>query len=120
MFGKAVGARDERERIIALLQSRHESILDYLGLDPEVFDKSDYFTEVVEVIMEGKNDWPRNSNWNYAGLFCCLKCKVARNWKETRKARTMGDVLELMGWYSIFMGIALLVIIGYLIKKHNE
>ena len=56
MFGKAVGARDERERIIALLQSRHESILDYLGLDPEVFDKSDYFTEVVEVIMEGKND----------------------------------------------------------------
>ena len=56
MFGKAVGARDERERIIALLQARHESILDYLGLDPEVFDKSDYFTEIVEVIMEGKND----------------------------------------------------------------
>jgi hypothetical protein len=32
----------------------------------------------------------------------------------------MGDVLELMGWYSIFMGISLGVIILILIKKHNE
>jgi hypothetical protein len=32
----------------------------------------------------------------------------------------MADVVELMGWYSIFMGIALAVIIGFLIKKNNE
>lgn len=32
----------------------------------------------------------------------------------------MADVLELMGWYSITMGIALGVIILILIKKHNE
>jgi hypothetical protein len=32
----------------------------------------------------------------------------------------MADVIELMGWYSIFMGISLVVVIMYLIKKNNE
>ena len=111
MFGKAVGARDERDRIITLIEDWQADIGQYKDLT---------LTELIRIAIRRHNDWPRKSDWNYAGLLCCFKCKIARNWKETRKDRAMADVVELMGWYSIFMGIALAVIIGFLIKKNNE
>ena len=49
MLGKAVGARDERERIIADLESNYESVLDYLGLELGLRE-SDILLEIIERI----------------------------------------------------------------------
>ncbi len=49
MLGKAVGARDERERIIADLERNYESVLDYLGLELGLRE-SDILLEIIERI----------------------------------------------------------------------
>ena len=55
MFGKAVGARDERERIIAVLEDNYESVLDTLGMEYGL-EEADILLEILERIRGEKND----------------------------------------------------------------
>jgi hypothetical protein len=55
MFGKAVGARDERDRIIALIEANYDDVLDYLGLELGL-KESDILLELIERIRGQRND----------------------------------------------------------------
>lgn len=54
MLGKAVGARDERERIIAVIEDNYESVLDTLGMEYGL-QEADILLEILDRIR-GKND----------------------------------------------------------------
>lgn len=55
MFGKAVGKRDERERIIQLLEDNYEFVLDTLGMEYGL-QEADILLEILERIRGEKND----------------------------------------------------------------
>jgi hypothetical protein len=55
MLGKAVGARDERDRIIDLLENHYDSIFDYLGMDYGI-EQADILIEILELIKGENND----------------------------------------------------------------
>jgi len=58
MLGKAVGARDERERIIAALESNYLSVLETLGMEWNLQDvqKADILAEMLQRIRGQKDD----------------------------------------------------------------
>lgn len=56
MFGKAVGARDERDRIIQFIEDHYESVLDTIGADPEGLLEADILEELLERLTAPSND----------------------------------------------------------------
>jgi hypothetical protein len=58
MLGKAVGARDERERIIAGLEANYLEVLESLGMEWNLqeMEKADILAEMLQRIRGQKND----------------------------------------------------------------
>lgn len=58
MLGKAVGARDERERIITVLEAEYLSVLDSLGREWHLqeAEKADILVELIKSLRGQKND----------------------------------------------------------------
>jgi hypothetical protein len=57
MLGKAVGARDERERIIAVLEAEYLSVLESIGREWHLqeAEKADILVELIKN-LRGQND----------------------------------------------------------------
>jgi hypothetical protein len=56
MFGKAVGARDERDRIIKFIEDHYESVLDTIGADLNGLLEADILEELLERLAAPSND----------------------------------------------------------------
>jgi hypothetical protein len=58
MLGKAVGARDERQRIIAILESEYLSLLENIGREWHLqeVEKADIFAELIKSLRGKEND----------------------------------------------------------------
>jgi len=55
MLGKAVGVRDERDRIIDLLEKHYDSILENLGMEHGL-EQADILIEILELIKGEEDD----------------------------------------------------------------
>lgn len=55
MLGKAVGARDERERIIQFIEDEYESVLEMIGADYDGLLELDILKELLERLA-GRDD----------------------------------------------------------------
>ena len=58
MLGKAVGAKDERERIIAILESEYLSLLESIGREWHLqeVEKADSLVELIKSLRGQKDD----------------------------------------------------------------
>jgi predicted dithiol-disulfide oxidoreductase (DUF899 family) len=56
MLGKAVGARDERDRIIKFIEDEYEFVLETIGAEPEGLLELDILKELLERLPKGSND----------------------------------------------------------------
>ena len=58
MLGKAVGAKDERQRIIAILESEYLSLLESIGREWHLqeVEKADIFAELIKSLRGKEND----------------------------------------------------------------
>ena len=55
MFGKAVGKRDERDRIVQELEMKYQSIIESLGMEYGLAE-ADIYLDILEIIEDRKND----------------------------------------------------------------
>jgi hypothetical protein len=58
MLGKAVGAKDERQRIIALLETEYLSLLESIGREWHLqeAEKADILVELIKSLRGQKDD----------------------------------------------------------------
>lgn len=56
MLGKAVGAKDERQRIIAILEAEYLSVLESIGKEWHLqeVEKADILVELIKSLRESK------------------------------------------------------------------
>jgi len=99
MLGKAVGARDERDRIVLIIEDWQADIGEYKDLD---------LTQLIRLAIRKHNDWARhwNSHWVTPSQLCGNDSDTRLYWAKNERTTKKDGLMELLGWSMIILGAA--------------